>query len=279
MTDGADNFEHEQTEDGAECGADGELIRTLDEPDPARGVYSLGDESAEVPDGAQPLHVGDRVTWDGPAEDENLLPTPLLRLHVWTVTDVFLTDGDRSDGPLRWMVHATRADRADATVHISDPADRFHRLPAMPEQHRVFTFGYDHRHPDTDARLGYAYVRIPGDAELARARMLALFGREWAFDYDSERFAPLIERYRLVEVAPPLTLAGLADGRYALPEGARTFVHGELARDALATLATDLRFGPGSGVTATPSVFPGGAPVLDFPDGSQQVGPYRPLGR
>lgn len=190
---------------------------------------------ADVP--VPPFAVGDRVTW-GRADTPD-------GLRVWHVTRVWRGD----DGG--WSVAARLAGGTGETSTAA-PAAQFHALPAMPAEHRVFTFGYAHTHPDLPAgaltadgahHLGKNFVRIPGDTESARARMLALFGRGWAFDYAPERFEPQIERYGLVEVAPPSFLAGMTE-LYADDGELRAWVIEQLGSQQLDGLATDLRYGP-----------------------------------
>lgn len=47
----------------------------------------------------------------------------------------------------------------------------------------IFTFGFGHTHPRTGQKLAGHYVRVPGDYEAARAKMIQRFGRNWAFSY------------------------------------------------------------------------------------------------
>ncbi len=44
------------------------------------------------------------------------------------------------------------------------------------------------------------YVRLVGTYHTTRARMVALFGRKWAFQYDERQFAGQPERYGLSEL-------------------------------------------------------------------------------
>lgn len=52
-----------------------------------------------------------------------------------------------------------------------------------------FTFGFGHRHPRTGALLANGYTVIEGTRASARARMIELFGNQWAFQYDSAEAA------------------------------------------------------------------------------------------
>jgi hypothetical protein len=70
----------------------------------------------------------------------------------------------------------------------------------VAEQYRIFTFGYGQRHPVTDEPLADCYVRVPGDADTARERMLAsVHHRSWAFDYPDEDAAG-VTRFGLREI-------------------------------------------------------------------------------
>lgn len=50
---------------------------------------------------------------------------------------------------------------------------------------RTFTFGFDHKHPITGESLARHYIQVPGDADESRAIMLAVFGTNWAMQYES----------------------------------------------------------------------------------------------
>jgi hypothetical protein len=65
----------------------------------------------------------------------------------------------------------------------------------------IFTFGPDHKHPQTGDSLGKSYVRFTSMSEdQARIRMFAVFGRNWASCYTYERGLELAEKYGLHEV-------------------------------------------------------------------------------
>jgi hypothetical protein len=78
-----------------------------------------------------------------------------------------------------------------------------HTAPELDGQpQRVFTFGPDHRHPTTGESLAGRFARIPGDVNSARDRALAIFGRNFATDYDPGRAAQLIAKWDLDEINP-----------------------------------------------------------------------------
>jgi len=64
------------------------------------------------------------------------------------------------------------------TTH-TETAERPARLPFDQPQTWYFTFGYAHAHPQ-----GY-FVVENATSEAARDRMIEVFGREWAFQYDA----------------------------------------------------------------------------------------------
>lgn len=66
---------------------------------------------------------------------------------------------------------------------------------------QIFTFGYGQQCPYTGKNLAdhYATIIAP-DTETARKIMLAVFGRTWAFQYDSPEAAG-VERFHMVEHA------------------------------------------------------------------------------
>lgn len=68
---------------------------------------------------------------------------------------------------------------------------------------RVFTFGFGHHHPVTGQNLGKCYVKVAGNADLARARIFAsVFGRRWAFDYRDAETAGK-NKFNLIEIELP----------------------------------------------------------------------------
>lgn len=78
-----------------------------------------------------------------------------------------------------------------------------HTAPELIGQRlRVFTFGPDHRHPQTGQSLGGHFVRVPGTALTARERVLEVFGRAFATDYDPATAARLIAKYDMNEINP-----------------------------------------------------------------------------
>lgn len=72
------------------------------------------------------------------------------------------------------------------------------RVPYDQPQAWYFTFGYAHAHPNSY----YVIEGLPGDA--ARDRMIEVFGRQWAFQYDAHDWfkhgVSLAEKYGLQEV-------------------------------------------------------------------------------
>jgi hypothetical protein len=78
-----------------------------------------------------------------------------------------------------------------------------HTAPELiGQQVRVFTFGPDHTHPMSGQSLAGRFVRVPGDANTARDRALAIFGRDFATDHDAATAARLIAKYNLDEINP-----------------------------------------------------------------------------
>lgn len=61
------------------------------------------------------------------------------------------------------------------------------------------TFGFDHVHPFTHESLTNCYVKLTGTESSVRERMIARFGRNWAFLYRDPNIAG-IERYNLREI-------------------------------------------------------------------------------
>ncbi len=65
----------------------------------------------------------------------------------------------------------------------------------------IFTFGPDHKHPQTGNSLGKSYVRFTSmSEETARIRMFAVFGRNWASCYPIQRGLELAEEHGLHEI-------------------------------------------------------------------------------
>jgi len=62
-----------------------------------------------------------------------------------------------------------------------------------------FTFGFEHRHPRTNAPLANCYTTVYGTIDETRAHMLSIFGNKWAFQYASAERAG-VERYNLTYV-------------------------------------------------------------------------------
>lgn len=64
----------------------------------------------------------------------------------------------------------------------------------------IFTFGFEHVHPDTGEPLKDCYVVIDGDVNSSRERMAERFGLKWAMQYPSKEAAG-VERYGLREIS------------------------------------------------------------------------------
>lgn len=67
------------------------------------------------------------------------------------------------------------------------------------EQDWYFTFGFAHTHPRTGASLSNCYTVVHGTHDAARARVIGIFGRKWAFQYaaaDGPQGAG-VERFKL----------------------------------------------------------------------------------
>jgi hypothetical protein len=72
--------------------------------------------------------------------------------------------------------------------------------PAEEPQDWYFTFGYDHRHPITGKSLDRSYVRVHGTCDSTRLDVLAVFGRAWSSQYQTDA---QVKKYNLTEVAMP----------------------------------------------------------------------------
>lgn len=63
-----------------------------------------------------------------------------------------------------------------------------------------FTFGFDHRHPETGESLSGCYVVIQAESsEEARAKMFERFGNKWAMQYNSADSAG-VKKWNLKEI-------------------------------------------------------------------------------
>ncbi len=60
----------------------------------------------------------------------------------------------------------------------------------------VFTFGYDHVHPETGQSLANHYIVLLGDVNETRRYMNDFFDRKWAMQYPNEEAAG-VEEYGL----------------------------------------------------------------------------------
>lgn len=67
----------------------------------------------------------------------------------------------------------------------------------------IFTFGFDHTHPETGESLANCYVAIPNlNINESRELMEQRFGHKWAFQYPSRKAAG-VEKWKLREVPMP----------------------------------------------------------------------------
>jgi len=87
----------------------------------------------------------------------------------------------------------------------------------------IFTFGFGQTDPVTGESRASTFARIEADdSEQARLRMLNTYGRQWAFMYESEEEAGVVE-FGLTEVAVsflPSELEAILAEVYT-PEGMR----------------------------------------------------------
>jgi hypothetical protein len=72
----------------------------------------------------------------------------------------------------------------------------------MPEAERewIFTFGFNHFHPQTGVSLAHCFIRIHGTRESSRAEMLRRFGTRWAYQYFDEADAG-VQKWKLREIS------------------------------------------------------------------------------
>ena len=91
----------------------------------------------------------------------------------------------------------------------------------MPEF--IFTFGFSHTDPVTGESRAKKFARIEADdIELARQKMNNTFGRQWAFEYESEDEAG-VSKWGLAEVSGSFLPPELEEilGEVYKPEGIR----------------------------------------------------------
>jgi len=72
--------------------------------------------------------------------------------------------------------------------------------PAIEPEAWIFTFGFDHIHPVTGDLLSNRYIRVPGTIDSSRAKMMALFGRDWSQQYPLQMGLDLAARHKLTEI-------------------------------------------------------------------------------
>lgn len=75
---------------------------------------------------------------------------------------------------------------------------------------RTFTFGFDHKHPITGESLARHYIQVPGEDDLSRRFMHAVFGRDWAMQYKDPSNLKYLER--MTELKWTTELLGLITG-------------------------------------------------------------------
>ena len=87
----------------------------------------------------------------------------------------------------------------------------------------IFTFGFSHTDPVTGESRSRKFARIEADDyESARQKMNATFGRQWAFEYESEDEAG-VQKWGLTEVTGSFLPADLEQilAEVYKPEGIR----------------------------------------------------------
>lgn len=75
---------------------------------------------------------------------------------------------------------------------------------------RTFTFGFDHKHPLTGESLAHHYIQVPGEDDLSRRFMHAVFGRNWAMQYKDPSKLKYLDR--MTELQWTTELLGLIAG-------------------------------------------------------------------
>lgn len=109
---------------------------------------------------------------------------------------------------------------------------------------RTFTFGFDHKHPITGESLARHYIQVPGEDDLSRRFMHAVFGRNWAMQYKSPESLKYLDR--MTELEWTYELLGLmsADDRdlFESVTGDRLEVHFGLEEKAKTNAKIDAYF-------------------------------------
>lgn len=79
----------------------------------------------------------------------------------------------------------------------SDYEEVQEEIPPKQEQDWYFSFGFGH------TRFAYRYVKLHGTSDNTRATMLAIFGRNWAFQYPEAAWAltPMGQDSRFTELS------------------------------------------------------------------------------
>lgn len=78
---------------------------------------------------------------------------------------------------------------------------------------RTFTFGFDHTHPVTGESLARHYINVPGEDDLSRRFMLAVFGRNWAMQYKDPSKLKYLDRMTELKWSKELLALMSADDR------------------------------------------------------------------
>lgn len=81
---------------------------------------------------------------------------------------------------------------------------------------RTFTFGFAHTHPITGESLARHYIQVPGEDDLSRRFMNAVFGRNWSMQYRSPAEFKYPKNMVELEWTPDLVARISADDRDVL---------------------------------------------------------------
>lgn len=135
---------------------------------------------------------------------------------------------------------------------------------------RTFTFGFDHKHPITGESLAHHYIQVPGEADLSRRFMHAVFGRNWAMQYKSPESLKYLDR--MTELKWTHELLGLmsADDRdlFESVTGDRLEVHFGLEEKAKTSAEIDAYFDTMKDLPSVETIT--GTPIVEY--GQQMAG-------